>query len=115
MPNYFIIFFNLRYDILIGTDVLGRGIDVQGVKHVINYEMPDEIEKYCHRIGRTARAGTTGVATSFITSTDTEIMYDLKEFLTRNNQIVPDELAHHESAQSKGGADKKPSVKYVTT
>jgi ATP-dependent RNA helicase RhlE len=51
--------------ILIATDIAARGIDVQGVSHVINFELPMEAENYVHRIGRTARAGNTGVAISF--------------------------------------------------
>lgn len=56
-----------RYNVLVGTDVVGRGIDVRGVAHVINFEMPENIEKYTHRIGRTGRAGKNGVATTFLT------------------------------------------------
>ncbi len=46
-----------RFDILVATDVAARGIDVKGVTHVINYDMPKDIEFYTHRIGRTGRAG----------------------------------------------------------
>ncbi|KAI8568635.1 hypothetical protein RHMOL_Rhmol02G0215800 [Rhododendron molle] len=49
-----------RYNVLVATDVAGRGIDIPDVAHVINYDMPDKIEKYTHRIGRTGRAGKTG-------------------------------------------------------
>ena len=51
--------------IMIATDIAARGIDVQGVSHVINYELPMEAESYIHRIGRTARAGKEGVAITF--------------------------------------------------
>ncbi len=51
--------------VLVATDIAARGIDVDQVSHVINYELPDEAETYVHRIGRTARAGTKGVAVSF--------------------------------------------------
>ena len=50
---------------LVATDIAARGIDVDGVTHVINFELPDEPESYVHRIGRTARAGASGVALSF--------------------------------------------------
>lgn len=56
-----------QVSILVATDVASRGIDVDGVSHVINYDMPVEPESYMHRIGRTARAGKTGVAVSFCT------------------------------------------------
>ncbi len=54
-----------RPPVLVATDIASRGLDVQGISHVINYELPDVAEVYVHRIGRTARAGTAGVATSF--------------------------------------------------
>src|SRR5438309_10036570 len=52
--------------LLIATDVAARGIDVQGITHVINYELPDDMEVYTHRSGRTGRAGNTGVAMSIV-------------------------------------------------
>jgi len=91
-------------DVLIATDVVGRGIDITGVEQVINYDMPSNIEKYTHRIGRTGRAGRKGIATSFMTLEDTEIMYDLKEFLKKSGQEIPAELAKHEAAKTKPGS-----------
>jgi ATP-dependent RNA helicase DDX23/PRP28 len=92
-----------RFDILVATDVAGRGIDIPGVNHVINYDLPKDIEPYTHRIGRTGRAGKTGVATSFMTNEDTEIMYDLKEMLAATGNVVPPELSNHESSKVKPG------------
>ncbi|KAJ1636133.1 P-loop containing nucleoside triphosphate hydrolase protein, partial [Pavlovales sp. CCMP2436] len=54
-------------DVLVATDVIGRGIDIQGVEHVIQYDIATSIEQYTHRIGRTGRAGRKGVATTFVT------------------------------------------------
>jgi ATP-dependent RNA helicase RhlE len=54
-----------RPPVLIATDIASRGLDVQGISHVINYELPEVAEVYVHRIGRTARAGASGIATSF--------------------------------------------------
>jgi ATP-dependent RNA helicase DeaD len=54
--------------LLIATDVAARGIDVQGITHVINFELPDDIEVYTHRSGRTGRAGKTGVCMSIVSS-----------------------------------------------
>ncbi len=51
--------------VLVATDIAARGIDVDHISHVINFEMPSEPESYVHRIGRTARAGTEGIAISF--------------------------------------------------
>jgi len=59
-------FRNGKVDILVATDVAARGIDVEGVTHVINYECPDDEKTYLHRIGRTGRAGASGVAITFV-------------------------------------------------
>ncbi len=56
-----------KYNVLVATDVAGRGIDVPDVAAVINYDMPHSIEQYTHRIGRTGRAGKTGYAVTFLT------------------------------------------------
>ena len=62
-------------DILVATDLAGRGIDVQDVTLVINYQMASTIEAYVHRIGRTGRAGKLGTAITFLTNEDDEVMY----------------------------------------
>lgn len=67
-------------DILIATDVAGRGIDVPDVSLVLNFDMSKTIEDYIHRIGRTGRAGKSGTAISFLTANDSEIFYDLKVY-----------------------------------
>ncbi|HWA67285.1 MAG TPA: DEAD/DEAH box helicase [Mycobacteriales bacterium] len=59
-------FRNGKIDILVATDVAARGIDIQGVTHVVNYECPDDEKTYVHRIGRTGRAGETGTAVTFV-------------------------------------------------
>jgi ATP-dependent RNA helicase DDX23/PRP28 len=92
-----------RFDVLVATDVAARGLDVKGVTHVINYDMPKNIEAYTHRIGRTGRAGEAGLATSFLTADDTDIMYDLKQMLQKTNNYVPQELREHPAAQYKPG------------
>merc|ERR1719454_373126 len=92
-----------RFDVLVATDVAGRGLDIEGVQQVINFDMPKTIEDYTHRIGRTGRAGLKGLACSFITPEDSEIFYDLCQFLKSSNQIVPPELANHPAAKFKPG------------
>jgi ATP-dependent RNA helicase DDX23/PRP28 len=93
-----------KYDVLCATDVIGRGIDIPGVTLVVNYDLPKKISIYTHRIGRTGRAGKTGLAISFLTDQDTDIMYDLKEMLISTNNIVPEELANHPAAKQKRSA-----------
>ncbi|ANQ08827.1 Snrnp protein [Plasmodium coatneyi] len=97
-------FKNGDFDILVATDVAGRGIDVQGVKLVINFDMPKDIESYTHRIGRTGRAGQKGLAISFITEQDSHLFYDLKQFLISSNNIVPMELANNPASKVKPGS-----------
>jgi ATP-dependent RNA helicase DDX23/PRP28 len=92
-----------EYDVLVATDVIGRGIDISGVEQVINYELPKTIDKYTHRIGRTGRAGRKGVATSFLTNEDTDIMFDLKNMLISSHNLVPLELSRHEGAKNPPG------------
>jgi len=67
------------YRILIATDVAGRGIDVDDVAHVVNFDLPFEPEDYIHRIGRTGRRGRTGKATSFITDRDHELVRKIEK------------------------------------
>jgi len=62
--------------LLIATDVAARGIDVQGITHVINYELPDDVEVYTHRSGRTGRAGNTGICMSIV---HTRELYRLRQ------------------------------------
>ncbi|KAI7859354.1 P-loop containing nucleoside triphosphate hydrolase protein [Circinella umbellata] len=94
-------------DVLVATDVAGRGIDVKNVSLVINYDMAKSIEDYTHRIGRTGRAGKSGVAITFLSNNDTEVMYDLRQMLAKSPlSKVPSELAHHEAAQTKPGIVK---------
>ena len=87
--------------VLVATDVAGRGLDIPDVSQVINFDLPTRsIENYCHRIGRTGRAGKEGLATSFITDEDEGIMAPLKSYLESTGSPVPDRLARHPSAVS---------------
>ena len=72
-------------DILVCTNVAARGLDVEGVCHVINYHAPANIVDYIHRIGRTGRAGRKGMATTFLTNADEALLYDLKKFMQDND------------------------------
>lgn len=77
-------------DVLISTDILSKGIHFPNVEHVINYDMPKEIENYVLRIGRTGRLGKFGLATTFISrNQDEAILLDLKHLLIESKQPVP--------------------------
>ena len=90
-----------EFDVLVATDVAGRGIDVKNIDLVVNYELPFAIENYTHRIGRTGRAGRAGTAVAFLTAEDADIMYDLKALLKSSNNAVPPELERHEASRVK--------------
>ncbi|CAI2349737.1 unnamed protein product [Caenorhabditis sp. 36 PRJEB53466] len=75
--------------VLIATAVAERGLDIKGVDHVINYDMPDNIDDYIHRIGRTGRVGNSGRATSFL-GEDCPLIPDLLRVLADAEQIVPE-------------------------
>jgi ATP-dependent RNA helicase RhlE len=87
--------------VLVATDIAARGIDVDGVSHVINYEMPVEPESYVHRIGRTARAGMDGIAISFC---DREEMSHLRAVERSIRQPVPvdEKHAYHAAPGARG-------------
>jgi len=75
--------------ILVATAVAARGLDIPNVKHVINYDLPSDIEEYVHRIGRTGRVGNLGKATSFFNEKNRNLAGDLIERLEEVHQIVP--------------------------
>ena len=77
-------------DVLVATDVASKGLDFADIQHVINFDMPKEIEDYVHRIGRTGRRGRTGVATTFINrDCQDSILLDLKHLLREAKQKIP--------------------------
>lgn len=80
--------------VMVATDVAGRGIHVDGVSHVFNYDLPEELEDYVHRIGRTGRAGASGLAISFASEDDAFLLPDLEALLGKpiTCDPVPQEL-----------------------
>jgi ATP-dependent RNA helicase RhlE len=74
--------------VLVATDIAARGIDVDGITHVINYEIPDVPESYVHRIGRTARAGATGVAISLCDAEERGSFRDIERLIRRQVRVV---------------------------
>ncbi|XP_042498005.1 ATP-dependent RNA helicase-like protein DB10 isoform X2 [Macadamia integrifolia] len=81
-----------RSPILVATDVAARGLDVKDIRVVINYDFPTGIEDYVHRIGRTGRAGATGMAYTFLGEQDAKHASDLVKILEGSNQRVPPEI-----------------------
>ncbi|KDN46135.1 DEAD-domain-containing protein [Tilletiaria anomala UBC 951] len=91
--------------IMVATAVAARGLDIPNVTHVVNYDLPSDIDDYVHRIGRTGRAGNTGVATGFFNRGNRNITRDLMDLLKEANQEVPSwlEAVARESAFGGGG------------
>lgn len=89
-------------DVLVATDVASKGLDFQNIQHVINYDMPEDIENYVHRIGRTGRSGKKGLATTFINKAcDESVLLDMKHLLMEAKQKVPPFLAALQSENEK--------------
>lgn len=78
-----------RCPIMVATAVAARGLDISNVKHVINFDLPSDIEEYVHRIGRTGRVGNLGLATSFFNDKNSNITKDLLDILVEAKQEVP--------------------------
>ncbi|KAL4781186.1 P-loop containing nucleoside triphosphate hydrolase protein [Aspergillus varians] len=78
-----------RFPILVATAVAARGLDIPNVTHVINYDLPTDIDDYVHRIGRTGRAGNTGIATAFFNRGNRGVVRDLLDLLKEAHQEVP--------------------------
>jgi ATP-dependent RNA helicase RhlE len=92
--------------ILIATDIAARGIDVDGVSHVINFDMPNIPESYVHRIGRTARAGAEGIAISFVANDERAFLRDI-ERLTKNVIPSTDKRLNPSLGEGKGGGENR--------
>ena len=96
---------NGKTDVLVATDLAGRGIDIVDVSLVVNFNMATNIESYTHRIGRTGRAGKSGVAITFLGPEDADTFYDLRQMLSKSSiSKVPEELKRHEASQQKKGS-----------
>uniref|UniRef100_A0A3B3RJR0 RNA helicase n=1 Tax=Paramormyrops kingsleyae TaxID=1676925 RepID=A0A3B3RJR0_9TELE len=100
-----------RCPILVATAVAARGLDICNVKHVINFDLPSDIEEYVHRIGRTGRVGNLGLATSFFNDKNSNITKDLLDLLVEAKQEVPswlESLAYdHQHKSSSRGRSKR--------
>lgn len=95
-----------RTPILVATAVAARGLDIPNVTHVINYDLPTDVDDYVHRIGRTGRAGNTGIATAFFNRGNKNIVRELIELLREANQEIPSwlETVAQESMFGGGGS-----------
>jgi ATP-dependent RNA helicase RhlE len=106
-----------RYDILVATDIASRGIDVAEISHVINFDMPDTVDAYTHRIGRTGRAHQTGEAFTFTVQSDESMVREIEKVLgskierrelprLRYADGAPEQQAQRNGAQSKQNGNR---------
>ncbi|KAK8947205.1 DEAD-box ATP-dependent RNA helicase 14 [Platanthera zijinensis] len=100
-------FRNGKSPILVATDVAARGLDIKDIRFVINYDFPTGVEDYVHRIGRTGRAGATGVAYTFFCDQDSKYASDLVKILVGADQEVPSELRDMASRGGYGGKSRR--------
>jgi superfamily II DNA/RNA helicase len=100
------------YTLLIATDIASRGIDVAGISHVINFDMPETAEAYTHRTGRTGRAGLSGAAFTFVTAEDSRMIKSLQRSLgdklnfKSHNQPSQDVVTDHKGEEMKKSMPK---------
>lgn len=101
--------------ILVATAVAARGLDIPHVKHVINFDLPGDVEEYVHRIGRTGRMGNLGLATSFFNSRNHNLVRDLVSLLLEANQELPSWLENMFSEARHTGGPRRPGGSSSTT
>jgi len=96
--------------ILVATAVAARGLDIPHVTHVINFDLPGDVEEYVHRIGRTGRMGNLGLATSFFNNKNANLVRDLVNLLSEANQELPSWLEGM-YVDVKHGGGRRPTAK----
>jgi ATP-dependent RNA helicase RhlE len=80
--------------VLVATDIAARGIDIDALSHVINFDLPNVPENYVHRIGRTGRAGANGIALSFVDAEERVYLKDISKLIAQNIPIIEDQPFH---------------------
>lgn len=106
-----------QIDYLVATDVASRGLDVDGVSHVFNYNLPDEPESYVHRIGRTGRAGKTGIAYTLFTLKDEKRLMRIEKYISKTIKRIsfePTPLEEHKKNLNHTLSIKSPKNKNST-
>lgn len=93
--------------ILVATDVAARGLDIPHVAHVVNFDLPNDIDDYVHRIGRTGRAGKSGLATAFFNENNTSLAKPLADLMKEANQEVPAWLERFAARSPFGGRSRR--------
>ncbi|TQD24385.1 DEAD/DEAH box helicase [Methanolobus vulcani] len=94
--------------VLVATDIAARGIDIDDISHVINYDLPNISESYVHRIGRTARAGADGTAFSFCAADERDFLRDIEKLIRMEIEVAEHDY-HSEKAKNATGDEAKPA------
>ncbi|HLC47027.1 MAG TPA: DEAD/DEAH box helicase [Candidatus Nanoarchaeia archaeon] len=97
--------------VLVATDIAARGIDIDEITHIINYELPHEAETYVHRIGRTARASAEGDAISFCSAPERDYLRAIERFIHQQIRVVRDHEYHSDIAMNAVGENARPPHK----
>eukprot|EP01015_Nassula_variabilis_P020065 TRINITY_DN3448_c0_g3_i1.p1 TRINITY_DN3448_c0_g3~~TRINITY_DN3448_c0_g3_i1.p1 ORF type:complete len:222 (+),score=12.84 TRINITY_DN3448_c0_g3_i1:217-882(+) len=92
-----------KCNVLVATDIAARGLDVRDIKYVINYDFPNQISDYIHRIGRTGRAGAVGISYTFLTQESAKYAQELIELLEESDIVVPEVLREIQANAKKYG------------
>ena len=100
-----------RVRVLVATDIAARGLDVDGISHIINYDLPVEPEVYIHRIGRTARAGAGGDAITFCSAGERDFLRAIEKLIRASVPVDTAHGFHSESACRATGTDARPAPK----
>ncbi|EKD66346.1 MAG: hypothetical protein ACD_49C00050G0016 [uncultured bacterium (gcode 4)] len=98
--------------VLVATDIAARGIDVDDLSHVINFDLPNESETYVHRIWRTGRAGLNGIALSFCDQEEVEYLQDIEKLIWRKLDVVENHPFAITVSQTKQNTPKKPASRW---
>ncbi len=90
--------------VLVATDIAARGIDIDGITHVVNYDMPVDAESYVHRIGRTGRAGAEGIAMSFCSSGELGELRDIEQLIGKKIPVAPGQVVPRATPSERRGS-----------
>ncbi len=97
-----------RARVLVATDIAARGIDIDGISHVVNFDLPEVPETYVHRIGRTARAGADGIALAFCDGSERPLLREIEKVTRRGLAVVADHPFHAAASAAAHSAGAKP-------
>ena len=101
-------FRDAKVKVLVATDIAARGIDIDGISHVVNYELPNVPEAYVHRIGRTARAGASGIAIAFCDSSERSLLRDIERLIGQKLAVVGEDNLPAEEPKRAANGQRRP-------